>query len=896
MNFLFWRRKQHELNEEIDAHLRMAVQERLKDGESADEAKQSARRELGNATLIRETTRDQWGFRWLEILLQDLRYAFRMLRKSPGFTVVAVLTLTLGIGANAAIFSVVNSVLLEPLPYPNAQQLVSLHQEAPGAAGLANFSEGLPLSPSMYFTYAEHNHTFQSFGVWNAGTASVTGVGQPEQVKTISVSDGVLESLDVPPEAGRWLSANDQQPHAAQTVMLGYGYWQRRFGGSSSVIGRSIEVDSQLREIVGIMPAGFRVADADFDLLVPLAFDRSGLILAGFGYQGIGRLKHGVSIEQADADVAHMIPIWMHSWSNGPGTNPLVYERWKITPHIRPLKSEVAGSVANDLWVIMAMLAIVMLIACANVANLLLVKTEARQQELTIRAVLGAPKARIVRELLFECTILGLMGGIAGLELADAAVRWLRAIDSNLPRLSEISVGARTVEFTLGLALFSALLFGLFAAVKHARGATSAGLRSETRTAGLSRERNRARNVLVVIQVAMAFVLLVSAGLMIRTFEHLRKVDPGFTDASHLQLLRISIPKSLIDQPLSALRTQNQIVDNLRGIPGVTSVGFASEAPMEGFGSNWDQIMVEGKTYTDKSIPPLYLYEYVSPNFFHTMGTRLIVGREMTWTDVYDLRPFGLVSENLARELWGSPANAIGKQFRESSGGPWRQVIGVVQNVFEDGVSKKAPEIVYWPTYERNLYGPEPADAELGAWRDVTFAIRSNRAGTAAFLGDVRRAVWSANAMLPLASVRTMQDVYDKSLAQASFALVMLAIAAAMALSLGVIGIYGVISYVVGQRRHEIGIRVALGAQPRDILQMVLGQGGKLAGTGVAIGALASLGLTQLMSGLLFGVSAADSLTFASVTILLSIVALTACYIPARRAMRVDPMVALRYE
>lgn len=896
MNLLFWRHKQQELNEEINSHLRMSTQDRMNNGESAAEAKQSARREMGNAALVREATRDQWGFRWLETLLQDMRFATRMLRKSPGFTIVAVLTLALGIGANAAIFSVVNSVLLEPLPYPNSQQLVSLHQEAPGAGGLANFSEGLPLSPSMYFTYAEHNHAFQSLGVWMPGTASVTGVGQPEQVKTISVSDGVLESLDVAPDAGRWLSANDQQPHGSQTVMLSYGYWQRRFGGNSSVIGRNIEVDSQLRQIIGVMPAGFRVAGTDFDLLVPAAFDRSGLILAGFGYQGIARLKPGVSIEQADADITHMIPIWMHSWSNGPGTDSLAYLRWRITPHIRPLKSEVVGSVANDLWVIMAMLAIVMLIACANVANLLLVKTEARQQELTIRAVLGAPKSRIVRELLLECIILGLLGGIAGLELAEAAVRLLPAVGPNLPRLNEISVGPRTIEFTLGLALFSALLFGLFAAVKHARGATSSGLRSETRTAGLSRERNRARNVLVIVQVAMAFVLLVSAGLMIRTFEHLRKVQPGFTDAPHLQLIRISIPKSLIDQPLSALRTQNQIVDNLRAIPGVTSVGFSSDVAMEGFGSNWDQIMAQDKTYTDKSIPPLYLYEYVSPGFFHTMGTRLIAGRELTWTDVYGLRPFGLVSENLARELWGSPSNAIGKQFREAPWTPWHQVIGVVQDVFEDGVTKKAPEIVYWPTFESYLYAPQPSNASPDAVRYATFAIRSNRAGTEAFLGELRQAVWSANAMLPLASVRTMQDVYHKSLAQSSFALVMLAVAAAMALSLGVIGIYGVISYVVGQRRHEIGIRVALGAQPRDILQMVFGQGGKLAFAGVVIGALASLGLTQLMSGLLFGVSAADLLTFASVAILLSVVALAACYIPARRAMRVDPMVALRYE
>jgi predicted permease len=894
-------RLETDLNEDIQAHLEMLVAENIQRGMNPEEARFSARRSFGGVEQMKEIYRSQRSLQSLEMLLQDLRYGLRQLRRNPGFTAVAVITLALGIGANTAIFSVVNSVLLEPLRFPNPHELVAIHLEAPGAAGLANFSDGLPLSPSMYFTYAEQNRVFQSLGVWTPGTASVTGVGEPEQVKAVYVSDGVLEALDVPPAAGRWLSANDQQPHGAQTVMLSYGYWQRRFGGSRSAIGQSIHVDSQLREIVGVMPAGFRVVEGDFDLLIPLAFDRGKLILAGFGYQAIARLKAGASFAQADADIARMIPVWMRSWSNGPGTNPLAtvlaYERWRITPHIRPLKREVVGNVANDLWVVMAALCIVMLIACANVANLLLIRIEARQQELAIRAALGAPRARIVRELLLECIILGILGGVVGLALADAGVRLLRVIGpANLPRLSEISVGSRAVEFTLALSLLSALLFGLFAAVRHWRRATSASLRSESRTSSLSRERYRARNALVVVQVAMALVLLVSAGLMIRTFEELRKVDPGFTDAPHLQLIRVSVPDLLVAQPLSVVRLQNELVDKLRAIPGVSSVGFASEAAMQGFSSNWDQIMVEGKTYPGKAIPPLYLYEYVSPHFFHTMGTQLIAGRGLTWTDVYNLRPLGLVSENLARELWGSPSNAIGKQFREFPGEPWRQVIGVVQDVFEDGVTRKAPEIVYWPTLGKNLYGPEPIDAPLDAVRSVTIAIRSKRAGTESFLSEVRRAVWSANAMLPLASVRTMQDVYDESLAQSSFALVMLAIAAGMALVLGVIGIYGVISYSVAQRTHEIGIRMALGAQKRDVLRLVLGQGVVLALVGVGIGIAAGLGLAHFLSSLLYGVKPSDPLTFVTVSLVLIAVSLLACYIPARRATKVDPMEALRRE
>ena len=898
MRFSFWRRsRQEELGEEIEGHLRMAARERADRGEDPRQAEQSARREFGNAGLIREVTRDQWGWRWLETLLQDSRYALRMLRKSPGFTAVAVLTLALGIGSNTAIFSVVNSVLLAPLPYPHPQQLVALHQTAPGAAGLASFSEGLPLSPSMYFTYAEQNRTFQSLGVWATRTASITGLGNPEQIRTVHVSDGVLQALGVPPLLGSWLSAADQIPNGAETVLLSYGYWQQHFGGDSEVIGRDIIVDSRPRQIVGVMPKDFRIVDANPDLILPFAFDRGKLILAGFGYNGIARLRPGATIAQANADIARMIPIWMRSWSNGPGTNPLAYERWRITPAIRPLKQEVVGNVANALWVVMATLGIVMLIACANVANLLLVKVEARQQELAIRSVLGAPKSRIVRGLLLESLILGLTGGALGLVLAGAGLRLLLAIGpANLPRFDEISLGARATEFTLLLSLFSALLFGSIAVLKHARPGISVGLCSGGRTSTLSRERHRASNVLVVVQVAMALVLLVSAGLMIRTFQKLRKVDPGFTDAAHLQIMRISIPAVLVPQPQGVTRIQNDIVDKLRTIPGVTSVSFASEMPMEGFESNWDQIVVEGKTYPGNAVPPLYLYEYVSPDFFHTLGTRIIAGRELTWSDVYNLRPVGLLSENLAREMWGSPSNALGKHFREFSEQPWREVIGVMQNVPEDGVNKKAPQIVYWPSLGKNLYGPEPVDAPLDAVRTVTFAVRSSRAGTEAFLSEVRRAVWSVNANLPLASVRTMQNVYDKSLAQSSFALIMLGIAALMALLLGIIGIYGVVSYVVGQRRHEIGIRLALGALPQDILYMVLRQGGKLAAAGIGVGVLASFGLTRLMVTMLFGVSATDPFTLAAVVVVLLVVVLLACWIPARRAMRVDPMVALRYE
>lgn len=882
-----------ELSEEIQAHLDEKVEELVADGMPREEALYSARREFGNVGLIEEDCREVWAWPSIEDVLFDIRYGLRSLSHSPVFAVVALLTIAIGVAANAAVFSVVNSVLLKPLNYPKAEELVALHQVAPGAEGLADFENGLLLSPSMYFTYSEHNRTFQSLGVWITGTANVTGMAEPEQVRTVSVTDGVLQTLAVPPAVGRWFSQVDQVPNSPGRVILSYGYWQRRFGGDPRVIGRNITVDSQPREIVGVMPKGFRFVDSDFDLSTPLAFNRGKVILAGFAFHGIARLKPGATIAEANADLSRLLPIWMDSWSNGPGTNPHIYETWRITAMIRPLKQQVIGSVGELLWVVMGTIGLVMLIACANVTNLLLVRVEARQQELAVRTALGAGRARIIRGLLVESIMLGIMGGFVGVGLAYAGVRLLVTMGpASLPRLNEIAIDSQTLAFTFFLSLLSGLLFGLIPALKYAGPGNISFLQSAGRTISVSRERHRARNLLVVGQVAMALVLLMSAGLMIRTFAALRKVDPGFADPQHLQLLRISIPDSLIVDSERVTRTQNAVLDKLSAIQGVKSAGFISEMPMEGFDSDWDEIFAEDKVYADNTIPPLRLYKHISPGLLHAAGTRLVAGREMTWSDVYGLRPVVMVSESLAREMWGTPSAAIGKRLREFPKMPWHEVVGVIQDVREKGVQDPAPEIVYWPTLAENLFGAGPAQAT----RTVTFVIRSDRAGTESFLTEVRSAVQSVNSDLPLASVRTMQEVYDKSVAQTSFTLVMLGIAGAMALTLGVIGIYGVMSYTVSQRKREIGIRLALGAQGGDVLKVVLRQGTKLAATGVVIGIAAALALTRLMSNLLFGVSAHDPLTLVAVAALLILVALLACYIPARRATLVDPIVALRCE
>jgi predicted permease len=889
-----WRRgrRYEDLAISIEEHIEERTEELVEEGLSREQAMQRARREFGNVTQVKERSREAWQWRGVEQLLADWKLTLRRLAKAPGFATTVLLTLAIGIGANTAVFSVINSVVLRPLPYPEADRLVALHLDAPGAAGLTSLSSGLRLSPSMELTFSEHNRTLAAMGVWIPQTANVTGLAEPEEVHTLQISDGVLETLAVAPVAGRWFIEADQDPRGGKSAMLSYGYWQRRFGGDRAVIGRAIDVDSQPRTIVGVMPRGFRLVDQSFDLLVPTAFDRTHQILAGFGYNGIGRLRPGVSIAMANADLRRLVGVWMDSWSNGPGTNPHWYENWKITPAVQPLKEQVVGNVASVLWVVMATIGLVLVIACTNLANLLLVRAESRQMELSIRAALGAGRLRIARELLLESVTLGLAGGALAVGVSFAGLRFLTALGpTNLPRLAEISLDARSVTFTFTLALFSGFVLGLIPAVKYAwRRQELAG--TGGRTASASRERHRSRNVLVVAQVAMSLVLLVSATLMIRTFARMRSVDPGFTDSAHLQMLRISIPESLVQDPTMVTRTENAILDKLAALPGVQGAGFASAAPMEGIEPNWDQMTVEGKSY-DHENPPLRLFNSVSPGWFHAMGTRIVAGRDYTWDDLYGMRPVAMVSETFAREEWGSAAAAVGKHIRQFSKMPWQEVIGVAQDVRHNGVDQKAPATVYWGAMIQNPYAQKPT---IGVERSVTFAVHSANAGSEGFLREVQQAVWSVNGNLPVASPQTMQQIYGASMARTSFTLVMLAIAGAMALLLGIVGIYGVIAYAVAQRRREIGIRLALGAQRGELRWMFVRSALQLTGVGVALGVVAAAGLTQLMKSLLFGISPIDPLTYAAVVAVLGGVAVVASYLPARRAAAVNPVEALRAE
>ncbi|WP_263356248.1 ABC transporter permease [Acidicapsa ligni] len=890
--FFFRNRRYDDISVSIQEHIDERVDELMEVGMSREVAERTARRDFGNVTLLRERSHEVWQWQRLESLLVDLKHVFRRLRRSPGFAITVVLTLAIGIGANTAVFSVLNSVLLRPLPYPEPEQLVSLHLNAPGAPGLAEFRKELRLSASMYLTFASHNRVFQSVGVWSSNTASITGLAEPEQVNTAMISSGILETLGVPALHGQWLTESDQDPHGLGRVMLSYGYWQRRFGGDPGVVGRTISVDSQPRVIAGVMPRGFKVVNYDFDLLVPAGLDPVKEHLAGFMYHGIARLRPGVAISQANADVAGLLNVWMDSWTNGAGSDPHWYLNWKITPALEPLKETVVGSIQTVLWVVMATIGVVMLIACTNVANLLLVRADGRQQELAVRSALGAGRWRIARGLLLESVTLGLLGGTAGVAVAYAGLRLLTTIGpGELPRLSEISLDGWSVAFTLVLSVLSGLFFGAIPVFRYVPSRQGPTLLGAMRTASVSRERQRGRNVLVVAQVAMALVLLIGAVLMIRTFLAMRNVDPGFSDPASLQVMRLSIPETLVHDSMPVVRIQNSILDKLAAIGGVSSTGFVASVPMSGAEPSWDEILIEGKQ-NESDNAPMRLYNYVSPGYFHTAGTRFVAGRDFTWAEIYNVRPIGILSESLARELWGSPQAAIGKRFHEFSGQPWHEVVGVVQDVRENGVDQVSPATVYWPS----LMNDVTASDKLGVWRTMYFAIRSNRAGRQDFINEMQQAVWSVNSNLPVAEVSTMQDIYSGSMARTSFTLVMLAIAGTMAFALGILGIYGVISYAVSQRTREIGIRMALGAKKSELVWMFVRSALVLTGVGTAIGLGAAAALMQLMRTLLFGISPLDPVTFLAVPVALVAAAVLASYLPALRTSAVDPVEALRAE
>ncbi len=825
-------------------------------------------------------------FRFVGSLIQQLRHGLRTLSRSPMFTIVSVVTIAIGIGANAAIFSVVNGVLLKPLPYPKPDRLVAV-RETSAALDLKD----LGLSAADYFTFREDNRTFEQFGLWTNNQVSVTGLGAPEQVPSVNVTSDTLLALGVRPALGRWFSEKDDAPKAARTVILSHQYWKRKFNGAPSAIGRNLHVDGNLHEIIGVMPAGFRLLDEKVDLMVPFGFDRAKTTLGNYSFRGIARLKPGVTVQQANADAGRMLQAELTRFQPPPGFSVKIFEQAHFQSEIRPLKEDVIGSLGKVLWVLMGSIGVVLLIACANVANLLLVRAEGRQQEIAVRTALGATWTQIAGVLLTESMLLGLLGGVVGLGVARGAVALLvKLAPEYLPRVDSIAIDPSVLLFTFALSLGSGLLFGILPALKYAAPAVTLALRGGGRTMSQSREAHRARNSLVVLQTALAVVMLIGSGLMIRTFQALRNVQPGFRDPAQVQTLRIFIPDTQVKEPLRVIRMEQDIQDKLAAIPGVTAVAFANSVPTDGYNST-DLVYAEDRAYAEGQLPPLRRFKFVAPGFLAALGTPLVAGRDYTWTDVYEQRKYAIVSENMARELWRSPSTALGKRIREGMKDDWREIIGVAADVHHDGADQKPPSVVYWPVLMQQFWGNETF-----VQRGVAYAVRNSRAGSQSFLDQVRQAVWSINPDLPLARVETLEHTYRASMARSAFTLVMLAIAGAMALLLGLIGIYGVMSYSVSQRTREFGIRLALGAPQFSLKAMVVREGIWLAGIGAAVGLAAACGLTRFMASWLYGIRPLDSLTYAAVSLCVLAAAAAASYLPAHRASTLNPVEALRAE
>ena len=809
-------------------------------------------------------------------LIRDLKYALRRLGLTPGFTLATLVTLALGIGANTAIFSIINSVLLRPLPFHEPDRLIGVWQTAPGV----NIKD-LSASVADYVTYREDSRTFADIAIWNGRSVIVTEFADPERVDGISLTFRLLPMLGVHPVLGREFTEKDNQDKSPEVVMLSYGYWQRRFGGDPKVIGRRITADGAAREIIGVLPRNFWFMDMGHDLLMPLRFDRSTVRLAGYNFPAIARLRPGVTIAQADADVARMIGIELNKFPAPKGMSKQMMEDVRLGPNVRLLLDDLLGDIGRSLGVVMATIGIVLFIACANVANLLLVRTEGRAQEFAVRAALGAGRGRIAREIFAESLTLAVMGGCLGVGFAFAVVKLvLKLSPARLPRIEQISVDSAALLFTLGISLVAGFALGVIPVLKHGGIRVAESLRAGGRNTSAGRERNFARNTLTVIQVGLALVLLIGSGLMIRTFQSIRHVHPGFSNPEGLQTLRISIARTAASKDAELLQMQHNLVNRLASIPGVSEVSMLGDLPMTASTSQ-DPIFASDHTYAANQIPPLRRFITAAPGAFHALGTPMRAGREFTWPEIHQGRRVAIISENFAREYWGSAQAAIRKQIRSNPKDPWSQVIGVAGDLRHDGADKKAPTCVYWPLRSQN---------------SMSFLIRSSRAATDNFLTEVRKTVWAVNGSLPVTEIRTMKQIYDKSMARTSFTLTLLAISGGMALLLAVVGIYAVTSYTVTQRSREIGVRMALGAQQGELKRMFMARGLLWSGIGAAAGLTAAAAVSRLMSTLLFEISPVDPLTYTIVGAGILAAAAVASYLPARRVTLVDPVEALRAE
>jgi putative ABC transport system permease protein len=837
---------------------------------------------------------------------QEIRHAARRLLHSPAFTVAAVLTLALAIGANAAMFALVERVVLNPLPYPESDRLIELDH---GALRL-NAPSGLGLTSGMYFHYADRSRTLEHLAVHRTDDLTLTGTGEAERIRVARVTPSLAAVLRVPPSLGRWFSEQEGAPGAPHVAILSHGLWMRRYGGDTSVLGRSVTLGGDAMQIVGVMPASFTFPNPRVELWTAERLTPA----MGFGlwnYTGVARLRDGATVEDARAELNALIEDLAKAYPNDPLAAGNVEAKLIFVG--RSLKEAMVGHVERGLWILLASVGLVLLVACANVANLFLVRSDARQREVAVRRALGASRLSIARYFLTESMLLSMAGGVVGLALAWGAVRLVVGFaPPNLPRLEEIRLDGVVIAFTFVLSALAALAFGASALprfgvsaarFRSARSDIAAPLYESGRGNTASRSRQRARQVLMGAQVAIALVLIVSSGLMMRSFQELRAMDPGFDPESALTF-SLGLPDREYPTRESAVAAHHAIIDRLSTLPGVRAASASTCLPLTG-GCSGNTLRVEGRTYEAGTIPPIALFRAVAGGYFETAGIRLLRGRVIDRGDLDRAEPSVVISDALAKRFFPNE-DPIGRRVASNRPPPapgappnliWLTIVGVVADTPTGVVLPSGNPLpqVYMPLSIAG--GPGiPRSTLIGP--DISVMNYVVRASTPPLemLPTVRRAVNSLDANLALAQVRTLQDIVDRASARMSFTMVLLAIAAAVALMLGVIGIYGVMSYIVTQRTSEIGVRLALGAEPGHVAGQIVRQGGgvALAGIGVGLG-IALLG-GRLIESLLFGISPRDPGVFAATTVGLLLVALAACWLPARRAARLSPLEALRSE
>ena len=874
-----------ELADEIEAHFQLHMDDNLRAGMSAAEARRQALLKFGGVESAKEAYRDRAGLPFLETLFHDVRFAFRMLRKNPAFTAVAILTLALGVGASTAVFSLVNAVLLKPLPYPHSEQIVFPWRQSPQGLNLG-YNE-IPWGRTEFLILAQESKAFESLGAFQSDSFNLTGSGDPVRLDGLRASAGFFPSLGVSPLLGRTYTADEDQPGHAHSVVLGYQLWRDRFGADSTILGRTLELNGEGYTIIGVMPPGFvfpRAAEMpggftfarEAQLWIPLALSHAPRIPAEDDLLAIvGRLKPGVSIAQGQAEM----DLFTHRFeAQGPGAKGWFNQR------VTPLNRQIAGDTRHPLLLILCAVGVVLLIACSNVASLLLTRSLGRKREFTLRAALGANNHRLIRQLLTESLLLATFSGFLGILLAGAIVHFIKIVGpSNIPRLGETNLDLRVLFFALAVSFFAGILFGLAPAIAAGRKNLSESLKESGQRSGESRANAGLRNALLVSEVALAFVLVIAAGLLTQSFFHLLRVDPGFAPERVLTF-ELSLPATKYpDQPHTTALYQNAL-QKLRSMPGIESAGIIETLPMGG-ATESTGIRIPGHIPADKNETPYANYTIASPGYFSTVGTPLLRGRDFLDSDTADSLPVTIINSAMAKKFWPG-SDPIGKQVGPGSPlYPAATIIGIVADTKRLSLREEpAPEMFV-------LYNQKVWPSLLTM--DVVLRTKADPASASTAARD---AIHSVDPDLPLAKIAALETLVDDSVIQQRFAMLVLGAFGALALLLASIGMYGVISYSTMQRTQEIGIRMALGAQRHTILAMVLNHGGRLAGLGIAIGIVAAIAMARLMSSFLYGVQPADPATFAAVALLLCVVALLACYVPARRAMRVDPIVALRYE